>query len=153
MITFDFNIGHFLPLLATKGKSKLPIQCFVWHYPNWQTTPNIHLVYQQKSENHFMDRWCYREKKWCIVLEVFSHQFSWGPIFIDQRVLSCSLTSLMITFTIQSGRDRHLPYLPPIWHVTLPSLLIYELCILCPQVIVSLSSLKSKDAVKIVRSI
>ena len=33
------------------------------------------------------------------------------------------------------GGRALIPPLPPIWHVTLPSLLIYELCI-CPQVIV-----------------
>ena len=48
-----------------------------------------------------------------------SHQTfdSWGPIFIDQRVLSCLLTSLMIAFATQGGRDLHRPPCPPIWHV------------------------------------
>lgn len=36
---------------------------------------------------------------------------------------------------LHGGRVRHRLPLPPIWHVTLSSLLIYELCI-CPQVIV-----------------
>ena len=46
---------------------------------------------------------------------------------------------------LHGGRDRHRLPLPPIWHVTLSSLLIYELCI-CPQVIVPKSRMVSTNS-------